>query len=194
MSEVSRAQEIRDAAVVLFYERGYHGTSMREIAARVNMRAPSLYNHLQSKQQLLQEIMRNDVVLISRQVADAMATSDDVIIKFRRGFEAHVRHHTRFAQESRICMTELSALEEPTQSEIKGLRRDYSLMWRRLITEAVEHGRAETTNPRLAASAIIDLGIGIARWYRADGPLTEATLAGTYSDFALNLIGSKEVT
>ena len=125
MNDSSRVQEIREAATALFYERGYHGTSMREIAARLNMRAPSLYNHLESKQQLLQEIMRNDVQLISRQVADAMATSDDVIVKFRRGFESHVRHHTRFARESRICMTELSALEEPTQTEIKELRRRY---------------------------------------------------------------------
>lgn len=192
MNEQSRAQDIRDAATSLFYERGYHGTSMREIATRVNMRAPSLYNHLDSKQQLLQEIMRNDVALITREVVDAMATSDDVITKFRRGFEAHVRHHTRFVRESRICMTELSALEEPAQTAIKELRREYAVIWRGLIEQAVHEGRATTSNAHLAANAIIDLGIGIARWYRADGPLTEATLAGTYSDFALNLIGATE--
>ena len=192
MTEPSRSQDIRIVAVALFYERGYHGTSMREIAARLNMRAPSLYNHLDSKQQLLQEIMTNDVELITREVSDAIATSQDVITRFRRGFEAHVRHHTRFARESRICMTELAALEEPAQSEVREARRRYAEIWRALIVQAVDQGRASTANPHLAANAIIDLGIGIARWYRADGPLTEATLAGTYSDFALNLIGTQK--
>ena len=164
MTEPSRAREIREAATELFYERGYHGTSMREIAARLNMRAPSLYNHLESKQQLLVDIIEDDVALITREFEDATATTDDVIEKFRRGLEVHVRHHTRYAHESKIAMTEVAALEEPGQSEVKEMRRHYAELWRTLIEQAVAEGRASTQSTNLAAYAIIDMGIGIARW------------------------------
>jgi len=190
VTEPSRAREIREAATELFYERGYHGTSMREIAARLNMRAPSLYNHLESKQQLLVDIIEDDVALITREFEDATATTDDVIEKFRRGFEVHVRHHTRYAHESKIAMTEVAALEEPGQSEVKEMRRHYTELWRTLIEQAVAEGRASTQSTNLAAYAIIDMGIGIARWFRPDGPLSEGTLAGTYCDFALSVIGA----
>ena len=53
----SRRAEICDAALSVFAERGYHGTSMEEIARVVGMRASSLYNHVSSKQELLAGIM-----------------------------------------------------------------------------------------------------------------------------------------
>ena len=52
-----RAGDIRDVALTLFAERGYLGTSMRDIASELGLRAPSLYNHLDSKQELLRDIM-----------------------------------------------------------------------------------------------------------------------------------------
>ncbi len=189
----SRPQAIREAATALFYERGYHGTSMRDIASALNMRAPSLYNHLESKQQLLQDIMISDITIMLEEFADATATTTDIIEKIRRGAEAHVRHHARYARESRIGNTEIAALEEPSQSRLKALRRAYAAEWRELVEQAVAQGRASTPAPDLAASAIIDMGIGVARWFRTGGRLTDSTLATYYGDFALSLIGANQM-
>jgi AcrR family transcriptional regulator len=49
----ARRDDVREAALALFAERGYHGTSMKDSAARLGIRAPSLYNHVESKQQIL---------------------------------------------------------------------------------------------------------------------------------------------
>src|SRR5687768_7651331 len=53
----SRRQEVLGVAAALFAERGYHGTSMRDIAEALSMRAPSLYKHVKSKDALLDEIV-----------------------------------------------------------------------------------------------------------------------------------------
>ena len=53
----SRRQEVLAVAAGLFAERGYHGTSMRDIAEALSMRAPSLYKHVKSKDALLDEIV-----------------------------------------------------------------------------------------------------------------------------------------
>src|SRR5215470_16876440 len=52
----STERRIIDAATEMFYERGYHGTTMREIAAGVGIKAGSLYNHFPSKQDILVRI------------------------------------------------------------------------------------------------------------------------------------------
>ena len=57
---------VRDAATTLFAEKGYHGTALSEVAARLRIRTPSLYNHMSSKQELLAEI----VLATSQQVWD----------------------------------------------------------------------------------------------------------------------------
>jgi AcrR family transcriptional regulator len=184
---------IRAAAVELFYERGYHGTSLKDVASAVGMRAPSIYNHFESKQQLLQVIMLDDIDLMLREYDEAVASTDDTLGKVRRGTEAHVLHHTRYARESKVHLTELAALDEPVHTHLKDLRRSYGARWEALITQAVEEGVATTSNPALASRAVLDLGIGLARWFRSEGTLTDQTMAMYYGDYALRLIGAKNV-
>src|SRR5262245_6526917 len=79
-----RLDDIVDAALTLFAEQGYLGTSMKDIAAALGLRAPSLYNHVDSKQDLLREIMyRSANELLSSHRA-AVATTGDVVEQLRR--------------------------------------------------------------------------------------------------------------
>ncbi|MET0187442.1 MAG: helix-turn-helix domain-containing protein, partial [Pseudonocardia sediminis] len=50
-------ESVLDAALTLFAERGYHGTALSEIAAALDVRTPSLYNHMRSKHDLLYAIV-----------------------------------------------------------------------------------------------------------------------------------------
>lgn len=56
-ASTSRADDIHEAALTLFAERGYHGTSMEDIASALRLQAQSLYNHVAAKQDLLSEVM-----------------------------------------------------------------------------------------------------------------------------------------
>src|SRR5918998_2561138 len=95
----SRRTDVRDAALTLFAERGYHGTSMKDIAAAVGMRAPSLYNHVGAKQELLVEIVERTLVDLQRLHAEAVGSTRDVAEALRRAVEAHVRYHARHPRE-----------------------------------------------------------------------------------------------
>src|ERR1700743_834013 len=55
------AGAVLDAALTLFAERGYHGTAVSQIAASLGIRTPSLYNHMRSKQDLLEAIIGRTV-------------------------------------------------------------------------------------------------------------------------------------
>lgn len=185
---MSRNLEVREIAVQLFYERGYCATSLKDIAERMHLRAPSLYNHIGSKQQLLQEIMFSGIESLTREFDEAVASAEDVADKIRLGTEAHIRHHIRCRVQAHVNTYEIPSLEEPARTELLRRRRNYARQWEALIAQAVAEGRAFTEHPKLAAFSIIDLGAGVARWYRPGGALSEDSLVDYYGAIALRIV------
>ena len=72
--EVTR-ERILDAAEALFAERGFEGASLREVAARVGLRNPSLYNHFDSKESLYAAVLERDIGPVLRLLAEAKGES-----------------------------------------------------------------------------------------------------------------------
>lgn len=180
-----------DAALTLFAERGYLGTSMRDIASQLGMRAPSLYNHLESKQELLQDIMLRTMENLVADHQMAVATTNDVAEQLRRAMEAHVRYHARHPREVRIGNAEIWNLEQPAQDRVRKLRRDYARSWQDVINRGVDEGRFQTPSPQLASYAMLEMGIGISLWYHEGGRLSESQLAYYYGDMALRLVSAE---
>ncbi|WP_307179100.1 TetR/AcrR family transcriptional regulator [Streptomyces africanus] len=92
--------EIRNAALVLFAERGYAATTMADIGEAVGMRGPSLYKHVGSKQELLTQIMTGTMDDLLRNHRAAVAGCEDVVERLRLAAEAHVRCHARHRLEA----------------------------------------------------------------------------------------------
>ena len=186
---MTRIAEISQVALQLFFEKGYNGTSMQDIAEVLHMRAPSLYNHVGSKQEILRGIMFDGIESIHRDFRDAVAGVEGVADQIRCGAEAHVRHHARRALSAHVNTYELLSLHEPARTEVLRRRQAYARAWIRLIERGDTLGVCHTPSPRLAAYAIIDMGIGVARWYRPDGPLPQKTLTAIYGQLALRIVG-----
>jgi AcrR family transcriptional regulator len=186
-----RRKLIRDAAVTLFDERGYHGTRMRDIGSSLGMRAPSLYNHVASKQELLQEIMFDFTRSMISEHELAASSSGDAIDRLRRAMEAHVRHCARFRPETRIATHEVPSLEEPARAELLELRTDFSHHWVELIEQGVAEGHFSVDRTQLAAYTLIHMGVGVALWTRPL-PLSESELAYSLAEMALRSVGVQD--
>src|SRR5947208_11300394 len=88
-----RVHDVREVALTLFAERGYHGTSMSDIAAVLGVRVPTLYSHIRSKQELLADIAvaTTEAVLTDFELAtDGVA---DMSERLRRAIEAYALRH-----------------------------------------------------------------------------------------------------
>ena len=181
---------MRDAALTLFADRGYHGTSMKDIAEAVGMRAPSLYNHVGAKQELLVEIVEATLVDLQRLHEEAVGSTRDVGEALRRAVEAHVRYHARHPREVRVGNRDLPALEPANRDRVTGMRRRYARSWQALLRRGADLGRFDLPDARLASYAILEMGIGVATWFRPDGPLSEDVVAYHYGDMALRLAGA----
>lgn len=189
----SRRADVVDAALTLFAQRGYHGTSMKDIAEALGMRAPSLYNHVGAKQELLVEIVEATLVRLQADHEAALDGAADVTAALRRAVEAHVRYHARFPREVRVGNRDLPALEPASRERVLGMRRRYARSWQALLQRGRDEGRFDLLDARLTSYAILEMGIGVATWFRPDGPLSEDEVAARYGDMALRLAGSAPV-
>ncbi len=185
-----RRGDVRDAALTLFAERGYHGTSMKDIAGRVGMRAPSLYNHVGAKQDLLVEIVEATLVELQALHEEAVGGATDTVDALRRAVEAHVRYHARHPREVRVGNRDLPALAPAGRERVIGMRRTYARSWQQLLQAGMDEGRFDLGDARLASYALLEMGIGVATWFRPDGPLSEDEVARHYGDMALRLSGA----
>lgn len=185
---MSRSQEIQSAAVELFYEQGYNATSLKEIADMVNLRAPSLYNHIESKQKLLQDIMFDGIDTLNSEFDEAIAQSDDVLEKVRLASQALVRHNIRRKKQAYVNTYEIPSLQAEARTELVRRRRLYAERWVKLIESGVSAGLIVASEPLLTTFNIIDLGAGLSRWYRPDGRWTEERLMAHYGRLTLSML------
>ncbi|WIV54063.1 TetR/AcrR family transcriptional regulator [Amycolatopsis nalaikhensis] len=180
---------VRDAALTLFAERGYHGTALSQIADALGIRTPSLYNHMKAKQDLLRDV----ILETSRQVwADheqAVHGVGDVVERLRRSARVYALRHATHRREALIVNRDVASLEEPVRSEVLELRRRHAHAIRDLIEEGVAAGRFTEDDPTLAAFGILEMCVSIARWFREDGPQSAEAVAETYSRYALRIAG-----
>ena len=185
---VNRAT-VRAAALHLFAERGYQLTTMMDIGAALGIRGPSLYKHVASKQELLAEIMVGTMTsLIARQRA-AAAAGGPPDVQLRRAVEAHVRYHATHREDALVGNREIESLDQPARAQVVELRRTYEHGLRAIIEDGCAAGDFATAHARLVSYAILDMGMGLASWYRPDGEYDIDALAYAYANLAAQMVG-----
>ncbi|MBW0114829.1 TetR family transcriptional regulator [Pseudonocardia sp. KRD-169] len=187
-----RAAEIRAAALDLFTRRGYEATTMADIGAAVGIRGPSLYKHVASKQELLASLMTAtmDDLLAAHRVA--VAGTDDPVERLRRATDAHVRFHARHRREAFVGNRELRGLVEPYRGAVLARRADYEQCFRGLVEDGIAAGVFRVASAQLASYAILDLGMGVAVWFREDSGPGENEVAWQYTEFAMGIVRVRE--
>ena len=151
---LSRATVI-DTACELFAERGYRGTSMKDIAEALGVRASSLYNHVTSKQDILFAIMDKAMDRALDAQAEALAGVADVSGQLRAATESLVLDFLRNPAEVTVCNTEVRSLDPANRAAIVAKRDRYAACVRAIIAEG--HVRlAETLAERIATACFED--------------------------------------
>jgi AcrR family transcriptional regulator len=186
---MTTGEAIREAALRLFAARGYEATTMADIGAAVGIRGPSLYKHVASKQDLLVELMTRTMDTLIARHREAVAGSADPVERLRRAVDAHVRFHARHRLEAFVGASELRSLTEPHRTTVLAQRAEYERSFRTLI----EQGPFDVGSVRLASYALLDLGMGLATWYREEGELSENEVVWQQVEFALRLVGTHPV-
>ncbi|MBV9661766.1 MAG: TetR family transcriptional regulator [Acidimicrobiales bacterium] len=184
-------QAVREVALTLFAERGYHGTALSEIAAELGIRTPSLYNHIRSKQELLHDIVIETTTDVWADYERAVKDEPDVVARLRSATRVYALRHATHRREALIVNREIASLDDPARSRAMQLRRCHAEAMKELIDEGTKAGRFSEPASTLAAFGILEMCVSIARWFRDDGPLSAEEVAAKYAEMCLRVAGAK---
>lgn len=182
------------AAMDLFAETGYEAASMRQIAARVGVKPASLYNHYASKEEILWEIVETSMLtLIARQ--EAMFQQWPEPLGRLTGFvRIQTAYHAEHSLSARIVNSQLSSLTPDHYRIIADLRRDYERRLRQTLEEGHDAGLFAINDLRITSYAILEIGMGVALWYRPEGPLDIDEICAIHEALVLRMIGATHPT
>lgn len=188
-ADATRAR-LLEAAVTAFADKGFHGTTTRDITSASGMSPAALYVHHRSKEELLYLISRSGHEETLALVREGAASCDDPALALRRVIHDFAVHHARGHTTARVVNYELAALDHEHLQEIRNLRRQIDAEIRTLVEAGVAAGVFHTPDPTIAAVALLSLGIDIARWYQDGGEWSPEDLADRYADIALRIVGA----
>ncbi len=173
--------EILQAALRAFRERGYHATTLDDIAVRLSLRKTALYHYFPDKEAILYACHLESLSELERLAAVARA-------QFRRPTEQlayvireHVRVMTDTLQGSPLAF-EVTALAPIHQTEIIRGRDAYERALREIIERGIGAGEFRPTDPKLAVFAILGAINWIARWYQPGGPFRGQELGERFAE------------
>ena len=181
----STDRRILDAATALFYEKGYHGTSIREVAAAVGIKPASLYNHYPGKEDLLFVIAYGTMAELLEGGLEAIAPFDRPDDRLRALIRWHVTYHAERRFRARVADEQLHALGGERREQALAIRDEYTELFKGILRA----GRSEL-GWSIPSTSVITFGIGgmctfVDAWYREDGVLSAAEIAEMYADFVL---------
>lgn len=155
-----RRRELTRQAARLFAERGYHGTSIGDLAQAMGVKKASLYAHIASKQDLLYETMRDGAAAFHGAL-DAIPDGLPVTERIRLALRAHLRVVAEQLDVATVFVQEWRYLEGERRDEIVAERRRYEERFRALFREGRELGVLRTDLDDAAAAL---LTLSAANW------------------------------
>jgi AcrR family transcriptional regulator len=176
--EVKREAVIR-AAAHAFNRKGYHNTSLDDIAAALEVTKPTVYYYVQNKEQLLFECFVTGV----EQIRAAFREVKRLEVPAREQLNAVLRHYGEaVASEFGWCMVraEEQDLSPSMSSHIKALKSEIDQGIRRLIREGIQDGSIHPCDPKMTAFALAGALNWIAHWYRENQSMTGAQIADAF--------------
>ena len=174
--------EILEASAQIFSQKGYHGTSMQDIALSVNLQKASIYHHVSSKQQILFELLNQALDLLSEKVEGVIEGTGSPDERLRRAICMYLSTLTANQDLASVLLLEYRSLE-PRYLERHIPRRDrFEQIWRDLIKEGVDDGVFACNHPSLSARALLGILNWTVTWFRQDGPMSAEEIADQLAD------------
>jgi TetR/AcrR family transcriptional regulator, cholesterol catabolism regulator len=177
---LQKSQEIYRVVARLFARKGFHSTSMREIARELGMNQSSLYHYFKSKEDVLYKLM-NDAM------DDAMATLEEICAadlapedKLNRVLGFYTRYYAGDQERLILLVNEKNALSEAYRQKLIQKERRYVHLFKEIFEELEGHGRIKDIPPSVAIFAFLGMVHYTIKWYNKDGQVNLDKLANSF--------------
>jgi AcrR family transcriptional regulator len=165
--KASKKEIILQKAAAMFREKGFAATSMRDLAESVGIEAASLYNHIRSKNEILEAICFNVANRFNQNMEAIEATHDNSIQKVETLLRFHIRQMVENYEEVYVSDREWKHLEEPYLSNFQNQRRSYRKRFAAIIESGIQKNEIKKIDSSTAVLIILHAVSGIESWHRS---------------------------
>lgn len=186
-------EDVVAAAGRLFSERGYHGTSMRDLGRELGLHGSSLYSHITSKEDLLVDVVDRAASLFDASAALALEGDGPAAVHLKALVRGHIDVVIDHLDEARTFLNEARSLENGHRERVLAHRNRYEQSFRLVLERGASDGsfRPDLDVP-MAGILLLSILNAVDRWYRPGGRLDRDELVDAIVAFSVDGIGAPE--
>jgi TetR/AcrR family transcriptional regulator, cholesterol catabolism regulator len=182
-----RSEQVYRAALRLFREKGYHATSMQDIAAAVGLYKGSLYHYIGGKEDLLVQVFERAMGgLIADVEGIAADTSLSAGEQVRLIIEAHVTAVSGNLDALTVFLHEWRALAGESLAGVLAQRERYTQLVSNIVSRGVRLGEFDAPDVQIATLGVLGMCNWVCQWYRPGGRLGPAEIASHFARLVLD--------
>jgi AcrR family transcriptional regulator len=172
----AKRQAVLQAAAQLFNERGFHATSLDDIAARLGVSKPTLYYYVKNKDQILLQCVSQGLAMTLEGIEASRREGGHAIDQLRACMRVYADIVT---QPFGMCLIRVGDEEvpEPSRTELRRMKSEIDHAFRRLVAQCVEEGSVAPCDPKMTAFVIAGALSWVGRWYQPGGEYTAEEVA-----------------
>lgn len=174
--KASKKDLILQKAAAMFREKGFAATSMRDLAETVGIEAASLYNHIRSKNEILEAICFDVANRFNTNIDIVEASRQHSIAKVETLLRFHIRQMVENYEEVYVSDREWKHLEEPYLSNFQSQRRAYRKKFASIIEDGIQKGEIRNIDAPTAVLIILHAVSGIESWHRSKARINDTEL------------------
>ncbi|MCR0985674.1 TetR/AcrR family transcriptional regulator [Roseomonas populi] len=183
--ETKRRALVREAARA-FGRRGFHNTSLEEIAEALGVTKPALYRYVRTKHEILYEAKTIAFDAGAEARKAAFAASEDPLERLRLYIVNYIDLVTSELGSYAVLAEPVTSLPPEYADPIRARMREADRALRDMVQAAMDAGSIAPGDPKLVVAFFMGAINHIARWYTPDGPLTGREIGETFAGFVLN--------
>lgn len=185
-----KRERILEEAVKLFYERGFSGTTLDDIATELGVTKPFIYTHFRSKVELLEAICRPTIEMSLQAIREAAAQEGLATDRLHAGIVGFARVVLQRQANIAVYFREEKNLSKAALEEINALRRTFDKVLSHLLDEGVASGEFTIPDVSVASLAIGGMVSWAYTWHRHDGRLTMDQVCHAMAALGLQMVGA----
>lgn len=171
MKFANRKEEIISQASQLFKEKGYSAVTMRDIAKALGIKAASLYNHIEGKQEILSVLILDLANEFTKGMNEILGMNKSPLQKIEKLIELHIDITVNQSDALASLNNDWMHMAENDVSNFVSMRESYEENFRNIIKEGISLGQIEPRHPEVILFSILSTLRTLHLWYQKRGKL-----------------------
>jgi AcrR family transcriptional regulator len=183
-----KKREILRSAAAVLAEKGYHGTTMEEIAAQLLMTKGSMYYYFKNKDDILYHCHQM-IMGLSLEAIEEVASSDlNPVEKLVSAIRAHILLSIEEKSMFMIMDKPSQKFTDEQSKEVLVSQKEYARYFDKILSEGIEKQVFDIQDIKMVRMIILGALNSIRHWYNHDGPQTAEEIAEAYASNLVKMV------